>query len=83
MKPRAGPATLVPGESGRTTEGWQVDQFDHRAVLHLREQPAPGATGPLSGGLDVYTQWSMGHIVYPEDDHFGQAHQQLVDARRV
>jgi len=73
----------VPEEPGRTTEGWQVDQFDHRAVLHLREHPAPGAIGPLSCGLDVYPQWSMGDIVDAENDHLGQAHQQLAHARRV
>jgi hypothetical protein len=74
---------LVPAQPSLAAERRQIDQLDRLSILDHRATPAPQATWPVPGLLDVHHQRATWAVLDTQHSHLRQSDKQLADASSV
>ncbi len=61
----------------------EINEFYLRAILHVGDDPALGATLDGPDALHVHAKWTIAAILHPENIHLGKSDKALIDGARV
>ncbi len=61
----------------------EINEFYLRAILHVGDHPALGATLDGPDALHVHAKWTFTKILTAENIHLGKSDKALIDSARV
>ncbi len=67
---------------GGRVEG-EINEFSLRAILHIGDHPALGATLDGPDALHVHAKWTFTKILHPKNIYVGKSDKALIDGVRV
>ncbi len=75
--------SLMPDQARRVSVDGQINEFYLRAILHVGDHPALGATLDGPNALHVHAKWTFAQILHAENIHLGKSDKALIDSGRV
>ncbi len=73
----------MPDQARRVSVDGQINEFYLRAILHVGDDPALGATLDGPDALHVHAKWTFAKILHPENIHLSKSDKALIDSGRV
>ncbi len=74
---------LMPDQVRRGRVEGEINEFYLRAILHVGDHPALGATLDGPDALHVHAKWTFAQILHAENIHLGKSDKALIDSGRV